>query len=510
MKFQIIFVFSLILIFSVSIFAEQEPEQRWVGRYDGLAHSIDKASALAIDNAGNVYVTGGSWTGSSSTSSDYTTVKYNSAGNQLWAARYNGDANNTDNAHAIAVDSSGNVYVTGESWGSGTNYDYVTIKYDFNGNQKWAARYSSEGWYFDGAYALAVDNSGNVYVTGSSGGSDTAYNYATVKYDTNGVQKWVAYYNGPQSYDEASAMGMDASGNIYVTGKSYGSGTGCDYATVKYGPNGTQLWVSRYTGPGGDYDAAAALAVDSSGNVYVTGLSYGGSSRYDYATIKYGTGGSQLWAKRYNGPANQTDEATALAVDNSGNVYVTGTSNGGATGYDYATIKYDPNALQLWVSRYNGPTGEDDFAYTLEIDDSGNVYVTGCKYSSATGAGYEDYATIKYDTNGNQLWGAYYNGPGNGTDMPGGLAADNSGNVYVTGHSASAGISDDFATIKYTQHGYCTSPIAGDLDTNCKVDFTDYAMLTQDWLTENDWNDLAALTSHWLQCNFALTGDRWQ
>lgn len=500
------FTFGIVFLFSNFIFAEQPPVERWVARYDGSANNIDQAYDIAVDNAGNIYVTGQSWGGS--TASDYATIKYDPAGNQLWVARYNGDGNNLDIPYAIAVDSTGNVYVTGESWGNGTAHDYATIKYDTNGNQLWAARYSSAGWYSDMACALAVDSSGNVCVTGSSGGSEIAYNYVTIKYDANGVQKWASRYSGPQNYDEASAIAVDNSGNVYVTGKSYGSGTGCDYATVKYNANGTQLWESRYTWSGGDYDAATALAIDSSANVYVTGISYGGSSRYDYATLKYNSSGTVLWAKRYNGPANKTDEAYALAVDNSGNVYVTGSSDGDATGKDYATIKYNASGTQLWVARYNGPANDSDIAYALAVDNYGNVYVTGYKYSGVTGEGYEDYATIKYDSSGNQLWVAYYNGPANRTDVPAGLAIDNSGNIYVTGCSA-AGIGDDYATIKYTQHNYCTQAISGDINGNCKIDFADYAMLAENWLTENDWNDLADLADNWLLCGFALSADCW-
>jgi uncharacterized delta-60 repeat protein len=501
-----LFTFCIIAFFPNLILAEQPPLEHWVARYDGPASNIDQAHDIAVDNEGNVYVTGQSWSG---TNYDYATVKYDSAGNQLWQAGYDGDGNDLDIPYAIVVDNTGNVYVTGESWGNGTAHDYATIKYNTNGSKLWARRYTSDGFYSDKACALAVDSAGNVYVTGSSGGSDVAYSYATVKYDADGVRKWTARYIGPQAYDEASAIAVDNSGNVYVTGESYGSGTGGDYATVKYNSNGTQLWQMRYTGPGGDYDCANALAVDNSGNVYVTGLSYGGqNSRRDYVTIKYNSSGAELWAKRYDGPGKQTDEAYDLAVDSTGNVYVTGISDGGTAGDDYATIKYNTDGTQLWVARYNGPANGRDMACALAVDNYGNVYVTGYKYSSVTGEGYEDYATIKYAPNGTQLWTSFYNGPANGADLPSSLAIDNSGNVYVTGYAA-AGIGYDYATIKYTQHNYCTAAIAGDIDANCKIDFADYAMLANDWPTENDWNDLAVLTDNWLQCNLALPSDCW-
>jgi len=261
--------------------------------------------------------------------------------------------------------------------------------------EKWVARYNGPAYGFDYAKAIAVDSSGNVYVTGTSKGSDTGNDYATIKYNTNGKQLWVKRYNGPaKKEDSASAIAVDSSGNVYVTGGSEGSGTSDDYATIKYNTNGKQLWVKTYNGPAYGNDFAGAIAVDSSGNVYVTGSSSNRLSGYensDYATIKYNTNGKQLWVKRYNRVAVGWNWASAIAVDSSGNVYVTGASYG--TSYDYATIKYDTNGKQLWVKTYNGPAKKEDSASAIAVDSSGNVYVTGYSYG-LDGTG--DYTTIKY------------------------------------------------------------------------------------------------------------------
>ncbi|MBA7650108.1 hypothetical protein ES703_57909 [subsurface metagenome] len=224
----------------------------------------------------------------SGTDNDCATIKYNSSGVQQWVTRYNGPSNGNDGANSLALDDEGNVYVTGWSdWGSGVRLNYATIKYNSSGVQQWVAHYNGPGSYYDVAYSIAVDNSGNVCVTGYAHDRGSNRNYATIKYNSSGIQQWVKLYNGTgNGTDTGEDIGVDASGNFYVTGSSQGSGTDMDYATIKYDPSGVQQWVMRYNGPGNRGDYSNDLAVDCSGNVYVTGGSYN-NANLDVTTIKY-------------------------------------------------------------------------------------------------------------------------------------------------------------------------------------------------------------------------------
>lgn len=445
-KIQFIIVFFLSLI---SIKSYSQINFHWQARYNGSSNTVDEAKAIITDDSGCIYVTGYSFnTGSFD---DFTTIKYTPTGQQVWTAIFNGAGNSYDQASLIAMDSSGNVFVSGYITGMGSSNDFATVKYNSDGIEQWAAFYNGPGNGIDYVTSLVIDGGGNVYVTGQSyGGSTSSYDYATIKYNSAGVRQWISRFNGTANgNDGATSVDVDTSGNVYVTGYSLESGAeSLNYATVKYNSSGIEQWAAKYNGTGNGIDGANSVKADKSGNVYVTGYSRGLGTLYDIATVKYDTAGVQKWAVRYNGAVNGDDGANCMILDDSGNVYITGYSVTGSALNDYATIKYDSSGVRKWIAVYNGPANQSDSATSIAIDDAGSICVTG--YSTGVGT-LGDCATIKYNSDGAQEWSARFDGGINGNDVAHGVTFDPSGDVYVAAKSTGTNSSYDFVTLKYSK-----------------------------------------------------------
>jgi hypothetical protein len=420
--------------------------------------------------------------------------------NYLWHTFY---GSGSDAGRGIAVDGSGNVYVTGASYnswlgdggqsplhahsGSG-NWDIYVVKLNSSGAHQWHTFYGSG--VSDDSYGIVADGNGSIYVTGMSDASwqgDSGQNplhalsgwrdIFVLKLNSSGAYQWHTFY-GSASQDYGHGIAADGSGNVYMTGDSDATWQGdgganplhpynywTDIFVLKLNSSGVYQWHTFYGSASHDY--GRGIAVYGSGNVYVTGRSdaswqgdigqsplHSHSGGGDMVVLKLNSSGAYQWHTFYG--SGGTDYGRGIAVDGSGNVYVTGDSNttwqgdGGANplhahsgGFeDIVVLELNSSGAYQWHTFYGSSAA--DKGYGIAVDGSDNVYVTVCSAATWQGDGDanplhpyywgNDIVVLKLNNSGAYQWHTFYGS--NLEDNGYGSAVDGSGNVYVTGQSA--------------------------------------------------------------------------
>jgi PQQ-like domain len=428
-------------------------------RFDGPGQGADVATDVAVAPDGRrVFVTGEAFSGLEA-GEDFTTVAYDPAGRELWAAAYDGPDGNIDQANAVAVDPAGeSVYVTGSSFGGQvTLTDLATVAYDAaTGEERWAVRYDGPFHDTDAGADVVVDPSGTaVYVTGASVGADGSFDALTVAYDAaTGGELWVARQAGAgAATEEGLSMAVSPNGSrVFVGG--YTTGTSIDFLALAYATeDGRRVWSRQLDRPG--EEVGRDLAVSPTGNaVYITGgstcVSQNRGGGIDYLTVAFATGNGLIhWKSAFDGPAGDCDESYGVTATGDA-VFVTGSSLGVGTDFDYATVAYRAaDGVQDWVARYDGPDSLYDRAGEIEASaDGSRVFVSGVSTGATTDY---DVATVAYAaTTGAESWSHRYDGPGHGFDAPNGMAVDAATRrLYVAGTSADATGSADYVTLLF-------------------------------------------------------------
>jgi hypothetical protein len=460
------------------------PTTSWATRYDGGLNgpeTFDSAYSailalmfpvvptfklMAVDSAGNVYVTGTTVTQAGFV--DIETMKLRKGdGKVLWHMEY--DLSSLSQFPAgIALDSGGNVLVAGVTITEDLKSDVVVIKYKgVSGEKIWDTVYKSESNHVAVATGMAVDSNNNVYVCGFTGYMDTSrpipvyvYDYLTIKHSAGGAFNWATTNDGDSHlWDMATAIALDSKGKVYVTGvQSVSLSNKFDIATIKYTPAGKLVWKKKYDGPSGAADVGRAIAVDAQANVYVTGEATTGSGQA-FLTMKYNNDPAQnapVWANLYEDASNSLGRA--LVLDPKGNPCATGEvlpDISDDSSYDYLTIKYNKSSGdRVWAKTYTGPATDGwDSARAIAVDSVGNVYVTGSSPRVTGNSEDVDFATLKYAAkNGNKLWGVRYNNkPAKSWDGGVAVAIYGDTTVYVAGESTGITTDIDMLTIRYDQ-----------------------------------------------------------
>lgn len=384
------------------------------------ANATDFGYALTVDRDGHVILAGAAESSLGATSlglPDILVGKFDASGNPLWL-RQRGTSDH-DYALAVATDPAGNIVVAGIT-GAGLDgnahlgkWDWFVMKFDAAGEWQWARQ---EGTSLDDeAHGVATDTNGNVYVTGSVHGSLHGQTQVGVqdvfltKYNPTGTRLWTVQF-GSTNGDSGEAIACDAAGNIYVAGFCEGSIEGLpwqgngDNFLAKFNANGQRQWLRQW----GTFsaDTCYAVATDAAGNVYVAGYTIGpmyGSANggRDIILAKFDAAGNLLWG-RQPGTAER-DQAWAVATDAAGNVFLAGETSASLLGQPHAgdvdmfALKYSSNGTLLWSHQLG--SAAMDYAQGLAVDAHGGVYVTGRTYGNFDGhpnQGLADIFFVKY------------------------------------------------------------------------------------------------------------------
>jgi hypothetical protein len=388
-------------------------------------------------------------------------------------------------ADGIKADQKGNTYVTGYFLGTAQfdtihltafgDWDIFIAMYDPSGNCLWAKQAGGSKTDENSASGIAVNLSGNSYITGALWGTTKFdsiqltsfgdYDIFVAKYDPNGKCLWAKHAGGP-GYEVGLSISIDAKGNSYVTGDFRGT---IKFDTIqltsiytnlflaKYDPNGNCLWAKQSIGGASQYmNIGFGISVDVFGNSFITGqfggittfgtiqlTSYGAST--DIFIAKYDSNGNCLWVKQAGGSKDETSHA--ISIDTNGSSYITGVFKGTSTfdtiqitslgRWDIFVAKYDPNGNCLWVKQGGGNLG-DGGGYGISADENGNSYITGdfegtisFGNKQLTSIGAFDIFIANYDPNGNCIWVKQAGSGGN--DRGCGISIDQNKNSFVTG-----------------------------------------------------------------------------
>ncbi len=396
----------------------------WTGTKQFGTAGSDKAWGVGTDTTGNIYLAGETAGGLDGNTSagllDLFLVKYNAAGIKQWTRQLGTSANET--ARGLAVDGSGNIYLTGWTGGgldgnvSAGSDDLFLVKYDAAGVKQWTRQLGTTA--VDEAFAVAVDGSGNVYLTGrTQGGLDGNTNVGgqdlfLVKYDNTGIKQWTRQL-GTAGSESARGVAVDG-GDVYVTGRT-GEGLDgnisagdADLFLIKYDTAGNKQWT-RQLGTT-VFDSPQSVAA-SGGSIYVTGYTGGGldgnisAGSFDLFLVKYDATGVKQWTRQLGTTA--VDETSDVAVNAGGNVYLVGATGGNldgntsSGGSDLFLIKYDAAGVKQWTRQLG--TSATDEGLSVALNTGGEIYIvgdTGGNLDGNSSAGGVDSFLVKYDSSG--------------------------------------------------------------------------------------------------------------
>ncbi len=371
----------------------------------------------------------------------------------------------------VAFDDEGNTYMTGSVFQTGESENIFTIKIGPDGSEVFRDSYNGAYNGSDVPYGIHVASDGYLYVTGRTQIDAAAYTVVTIKYSPTGTREWAYTYPFPSLESaQGNSVVTDDSGNVYVGGSVEGTGTtsGQDLLVLKLDSMGNHLDELLLTQVSGQTDDCYDIAVGSDGNVYLTAFSFASAQDgYEVLVMKIDPALNIFWLGHINGTDNSLNEFPVdLIVDSSNNVHVLARIQNNNTGTDFATVKLNTLGQELWREEFDA--GDDqDIPEDMVLDDQGNVYVTG-RARRVSGGGYNDFAIIKYNSDGMEQWTSYYDGPNNLDDDPVGIALGD-GDVWVCGESNRTGSNFEFIVTQFDATGSLVWEWVHDVNASSKA-----------------------------------------
>lgn len=349
------------------------------------------------------------------------------AGPSYWIATL-GSGSGFESAEGVAVDSAGNIYVTGQTQSQGAgNADVIIVKYNSSGVIQWQRSLGNAN--SDLGYGIATDSSGAIYVAGTTNnGNDNLL----TKYNSSGVIQWQrALTGGTKAQGIYYNLYIDSSDNIYACG-GLSVFTNEKWFLAKYNSSGTLQWQNQMNGVNGRQISGRDVTVGSNGTIYATGNYSESNYEPTGRLVSYDSSGNLLSPVRAFGGQSTYSNPTPYGIvhDASNALYITGQSNSGAF-----LSKYDSALAPQWKKRLG--SSSNDVTRSIAIDSSGNIYTCGDTYSTR-------YRVLlaKYDTNGTLQWQRTLD---SSTQMSGaGVAVDNAGGVIISGYVQVSGQYDVF------------------------------------------------------------------
>jgi uncharacterized delta-60 repeat protein len=424
--------------------------------YGGQAYKGNNVPYASVtDGAGNTYVTGGS-TNEEHPGGDFFTIKISPEGQTVWQKREQAAQYAVEYGMHIALDSSGKIVVSGLKW-NGTDMDIRVVKYDTDGTKLWDTTFDNGTDGLEVPNGMTTDANGNIYITGI-GWSGNSVDYLTIKYNNSGIEQWHHTENpaGGETWNEATAVAVDATGNVIVTGYSPNPDGWLNYHTIKYNGEGTKLWEQAYNYASTDPDNPAdvtnsvpnAVTTDTDGNIYVTGTFDTFLNRI--GTIKYNAQGQQQWVNTYKSD-NEVTLGWRIAFKNN-SLYVAGSHRGGFADDGTVLLSYNTSGTQNWVQETSGLI--ETANATLSFDAEGNIIASANGMTPGAEEWEQDVAAraYKYSPDGTLLGqAAFVISTATGTASMGSMAGagiDNNGNVYFSVNSYYTENGAVFETVK--------------------------------------------------------------